>query len=61
MRSGSREAAVVALLAGGMLLAGAPADGQLYRFGKNKVQFAEFEWQKMETPNFEVYFFAEEE
>ena len=37
------------------------ANGQLYRFGKNKVQFAEFEWQKMETPHFELYFFEEEE
>ena len=49
------------LLAGILLLGHGESAGQLYRFGKNKVQFAEFEWQKMETPNFEVYFFAEEE
>jgi len=35
------------------------ADGQ--GFGRNKVQYAEFAWRKMETEHFDVYFFAEEE
>ena len=43
------------------LLGGAKSEAQLYHFGKNKVQFADFEWQKMETPHFEVYFYAAEE
>ena len=30
-------------------------------FGRNKVQYAEFAWRKMETEHFDVYFFAEEE
>lgn len=34
---------------------------QFYRFGKNKVQFAEFQWQKLETPHFDLYFFVGEE
>ena len=38
-----------------------PGEAQFYHFGKNKVQYAEFEWQKMETPHFDVYFFAAEE
>ena len=29
-------------------------------FGRNKVQYAEFAWRKMETAHFDVYFFAEE-
>ena len=44
-----------------LLLLPEESGGQFYRFGKNKVQFAEFEWQRMETPHFDVYYFAEEE
>ena len=44
-----------------LLLISGPAEAQFYHFGKNKVQFADFRWQKMETPHFDVYFFAEEE
>lgn len=36
------------------------ADAQLYRFGKNKVQYDEFEWQRLETEHFSVYFYPEE-
>ena len=38
----------------------AATDGQLYRFGKNKVQYEEFDWQRMETAHFDLYFYAEE-
>ncbi|MBT7862836.1 MAG: BamA/TamA family outer membrane protein [Gemmatimonadetes bacterium] len=38
----------------------ATVDAQLYRFGKNKVQFDEFDWQRLETTNFDVYFYEEE-
>jgi len=44
-----------------VLLLPVESGGQFYHFGKNKVQFAQFRWQKMETPHFDVYFFAEEE
>jgi Tol biopolymer transport system component len=37
-----------------------PGHSQLYRFGKNKVQFDRFEWQKMETEHFDLYFYPEE-
>ncbi len=47
------------LLCGLVLLAG-PLQAQFTSFGKNKVQFAEFAWQKMETPHFDVFFFEEE-
>jgi hypothetical protein len=42
------------------LLLATPALAQFSSFGKNKVQFAEFDWQKMETPHFDVFFFEEE-
>ena len=43
----------------GWMLVASAADGQ--GFGRNKVQYAEFAWRKMETAHFDVYFFAEEE
>ena len=38
-----------------------PGTGQMYQFGKNKVQYDQFDWQKMETPHFDVYFYPEEQ
>ncbi len=44
------------------LLAGAvPNPAQVHRFGKNKVQYADFQWQKTETAHFDLYFYPEEE
>ena len=43
-----------------LLLLAAPLQAQFGGFGKNKVNFAEFSWQKMETPHFDVFFFEEE-
>jgi len=36
------------------------ASAQLYHFGKNKVQFDEFDWQRLETEHFDIYFYPEE-
>jgi hypothetical protein len=36
------------------------ASAQLYHFGKNKVQFDEFDWQRLETDHFDIYFYPEE-
>jgi Tol biopolymer transport system component len=44
-----------------LCLFGSPLYGQFTSFGKNKVQFDAFSWQKMETPHFDVFFFAQEE
>ena len=49
----------LAWVACGWILAASAADSQ--GFGRNKVQYAEFAWRKMETAHFDVYFFAEEE
>lgn len=35
--------------------------GQTFGFGKNKVQYDEFEWKKIETDHFDIFFFTEEE
>ena len=43
-----------------LLLLSVPLHAQFGSFGKNKVNFAEFSWQKMETPHFDVFFFEEE-
>ncbi|MCP4703034.1 MAG: hypothetical protein GY865_00365, partial [candidate division Zixibacteria bacterium] len=32
-----------------------------FYFGKNKVQYTNFDWQVMETDHFQIYFYAEEE
>ncbi|MDA0337889.1 MAG: hypothetical protein O2782_22195, partial [bacterium] len=37
-----------------------PGLAQLYHFGKNKVQFDEFDWQRLETEHFDIYFYPEE-
>ncbi len=32
-----------------------------YYFGKNKIQYADYDWQRLRTEHFDIYFFAEEE
>ncbi|MCK4577895.1 MAG: PD40 domain-containing protein, partial [Candidatus Marinimicrobia bacterium] len=32
-----------------------------FYFGRNKIQYQEFEWQMMETPHFQVYYYTDEE
>ena len=60
-------AALAAALAAGIAL---PALAQLYAplpqwygqgFGKNKVQYREFDWQIYHSPHFDVYFYSDEE
>ncbi len=38
-----------------------PVSAQFSQFGKNKVQYTQFAWQRLTTPHFDVYFFPEEE
>ena len=48
------------LLAAGLVSGlASPGAGQLY-FGKNKVQYARFDWQVMTTEHFRVYFYQDE-
>jgi len=50
------------LLAAGCALAmlAAPAAAQYYYFGKNKVQYREFEWKIYHSPHFDIYYYEEE-
>jgi Tol biopolymer transport system component len=43
-----------------LLLGALPCQGQFSAFGKNKVQYFPFAWQKMATPHFDLYFYPEE-
>ena len=52
--------AILALILPLMLAWAGAAQGQLYRFGKNKIQYDEFSWQKMETRHFDIYFYEAE-
>lgn len=44
------------LLAGGMLLL-EPAPVKAQQFGKNKVQYRNFEWKYIQSDNFDIYFY----
>ena len=44
-----------------VLLLASTAGAQPYHFGKNKVQHDEFDWQRLETEHFDLYFYPEEE
>ena len=54
----SKKAKVLAVLLP-FLLVSADAFGQYY-FGKNKIQYTDFEWQVLTTDHFNVYFYPEE-
>jgi Tol biopolymer transport system component len=43
-----------------LLLLFSSAQGQYY-FGKNKIQYTDFDWQVLTTQHFEIYFYTEEE
>lgn len=49
-----RRAIVILLI----LAATLPAQ---YYFGKNKIQYADYDWQRLRTEHFDIYFFVEEE
>ena len=54
-RAGVLAATVLASAAAGL---GTPAEGQY--FGRQKVQYEEFDWRVLETDRFEVHFYPEE-
>lgn len=56
------QAAAVALLFGAALAAPAgPARAQTVPFGKNKVQYTDFDWHVLSGPHVDVYYYPEEE
>ena len=46
-------ASVLAVLA---VVAVSSADAQTYWFGKNKIQYKDFEWKVLKTPHFDIHF-----
>jgi len=55
----SKIVASMALVAVLCLIAPSPAYGQYY-FGKNKVQYTDFDWHLMTTDHFNIYFYTDE-
>lgn len=43
-----------------LVFAAAPSYGQFY-FGRNKIQYEQFDWQVLSTPHFQLYYYPEEE
>jgi hypothetical protein len=41
------------------VLLGSSASSQFYYFGRNKVQYTEFDWKILRTEHFEIYFYKE--
>ncbi len=37
------------------------AEAQFYYFGRNKIQYTDFEWQVLRTPHFNIYYYKEME
>lgn len=35
------------------------ADGQFYWFGRNKVQYTDFDWHILQTENFDIYYYSD--
>ena len=48
------------MLVGLMLLLLGAAQGQFY-FGRNKIQYEQFDWQVLTTPHFQLFYYPEEE
>lgn len=49
------------LLAALPLLAGSDLRAQTVSFGKNKIQYTDFQWRVLKSPHFDLYFYPEEE
>ncbi|MCH7939834.1 MAG: hypothetical protein IID13_08820, partial [Candidatus Marinimicrobia bacterium] len=44
-----------------LLLVGAGAVQAQFYFGRNKVQYRDFDWQVLRTPHFQLFYYPEEE
>ncbi len=42
-----------------LLLVGIEAHGQFFYFGRNKVQYTDFEWHVLKTEHFDIYYYPE--
>jgi Tol biopolymer transport system component len=51
----------IALSIGILLLASLPVSAQWFYFGRNKVQYTDFQWQILRTDHFDIYYYPEME
>lgn len=56
----SRPQFVAALLVASVVALAPAADAQFVSFGKNKVQYTDFQWHVMKSEHFDLYFYPEE-
>ncbi len=42
-----------------LLFCAAEADAQFFYFGRNKVQYTDFEWHVLKTDHFDIYYYTE--
>lgn len=54
-RAGTRIILLLFLLLSGIL----PAPAQFFWFGRNKVQYTDFEWHVLKTAHFDIYYYTE--
>ncbi|MEM7355226.1 MAG: hypothetical protein AAF657_30730, partial [Acidobacteriota bacterium] len=59
-RSPNQGIKIAALAISALLLATAPASGQFGAFGKNKIQYREFEWKIYHSQHFDIYYYETE-
>ncbi|MBA3583686.1 MAG: hypothetical protein H0W36_04005, partial [Gemmatimonadetes bacterium] len=43
-----------------LLLGAAPASAQISRFGKNKIQYDDFQWEVLTSEHVDLYYYPEE-
>jgi Tol biopolymer transport system component len=55
---GSRLSLVIAMLAAFTLLDAGPAQAQYFSFGKNRVQYKDFDWRFIQSEHFDVYYYT---
>src|SRR5262245_27893003 len=44
-----------------VLVWASPGGAQTISFGKNKIQYTDFQWRVLKSPHFDLYFYPEEE
>src|SRR6187455_2429026 len=61
MKTPFRNRAAVAIAAAALAALFAPAPAHAQYFGKNKVQYRDFDFKVLKTKNFDIYYYPEEE
>jgi WD40 repeat protein len=54
-----RSTVVRSFILASLLLSAVPASAQFFWFGRNKVQYTDFEWHVLKTKHFDIYYYTE--